>query len=134
MKRDIIDRADVESLVNTFYKSVKADDMLKPIFNDIAKVDWEKHLPKMYAFWSSILLEERSYEGNPMLVHIKLSKIAVMEQEQFETWMSLFTSTVDSLFQGPNASIAKMRAENIARLMLHKIQKDNAPHKSLSII
>ena len=122
MKKDIENREDIILLVNTFYNSVKENKTLGYIFNDIAKVDWQYHLPKMYSFWASLLLDEHSFSGNPMEKHIALSKITSMTETEFSEWILLFTNTVDALFEGETANEAKLRAGNIARLMLHKIQ------------
>ena len=48
MKKDIENREDIILLVNTFYNSVKENKTLGYIFNDVAKIEWESHLPKMY--------------------------------------------------------------------------------------
>jgi hemoglobin len=122
MKKDIETRGDVELLVNEFYKLVKENAKLGYIFTDIAKVNWEAHLPNMYSFWASIILAEHSFSGNPMQKHIELSKITRIEEPEFTEWLKLFAQTVDHFFEGPNAIQAKLRATNIARLMLHKIQ------------
>jgi hemoglobin len=45
-----------------------------------------------------------------------------MTETQFSEWLLMFTQTTDELFEGEKADEAKMRATNIARLMLHKIQ------------
>ncbi|MBO9619965.1 MAG: group III truncated hemoglobin [Niabella sp.] len=121
-RRDIANREDVERLVNSFYDRVRLNAVIGPIFNDIARVDWEHHLPKMYSFWSSILLGEQSYSGNPMVRHIELSRMTTMTEKEFSEWLRLFNETVDALFDGPKAAEAKTRAANIARLMLFKIQ------------
>ena len=121
MKPDITTRTDVELLVNTFYEKVNDNKTLSPIFNNVAKVDWPHHLPKMYSFWSSLLLGEQSYTGNPMVKHIDLSRQTDMTEVQFSTWLLLFNETVNELFAGEKAEEAKSRAANIARLMLHKI-------------
>lgn len=122
-KKDLSTRADVELLVNSFYDKVRANEILGVIFNDIAKVDWEDHLPKMYSFWSSILLGERSYSGRPMKVHIDLSRKATMNEAAFNEWLTLFHQTVDELFSGATAETAKTRSVHIARNMIYKIQK-----------
>jgi hemoglobin len=121
MKPDITTRTDVELLVNTFYEKVNDNRTLSPIFNEVAKVDWPHHLPKMYSFWSSLLLGEQSYTGNPMVKHIDLSRQTDMTEVQFSTWLLLFNETVNELFVGEKAEEAKSRAANIARLMQHKI-------------
>ena len=123
-KPEIATREDVELLVNTFYEKVKENKTLGYIFNEVAKIDWAHHLPKMYSFWSSILLGEHSYTGNPMINHIALSKITPMTSAEFSEWLVLFNHTVDEIFAGEKANEAKLRAANIARLMLHKIETD----------
>lgn len=121
IKKDLSNREDVEVLVNSFYDKVRDNKKLGFIFNDIAKVDWEEHLPKMYSFWASILLGERSYSGRPMVTHIELSEKVSMDESVFNEWLTLFHQTLDELFVGPTAEIAKTRAVNIARNMLSKI-------------
>ena len=54
MKKDISNRDDVELLVDTFYNKIKSNTVIGYIFNDIAKVDWTNHLPRMYSFLASI--------------------------------------------------------------------------------
>jgi len=121
-KTDITTREDVILLVNTFYDGIRAHALLGPIFNNIAKVNWETHLPKMYSFWSSILLGEYSFTGNPMATHVNLSKSVPLTEKEFSAWIILFDATVNNLFEGEKAEEAKTRAANIARLMLFKIE------------
>ena len=122
MKSDITNRKDIELLVNTFYEKIRSNPVLGYIFDDVAKINWETHLPKMYSFWASILLGEHSFSGNPMQKHIALSKLTEITDKEFSEWLNLFTVTVDELFFGENSNEAKLRAGNIARLMLHNIQ------------
>lgn len=122
MKSDIVSRVDIELLVNTFYDKVKANPVIGFIFNDVVKVDWEHHLPRMYSFWASILLGETGFSGNPMQKHIELSRLTALTETEFSEWLLLFTQTTDELFEGQKAEEAKARAANIARLMLYKIQ------------
>src|SRR5690606_16429391 len=121
-KHDIQTREDVILLVNSFYEKVRENDTIGFIFDEVAKVDWEHHLPRMYNFWCSILLGEHSFSGNPMVKHIALSRQTTLSSVQFAEWLNLFKNTVDHLFDGRLANEAKMRAENIAQLMLFKIQ------------
>lgn len=120
--KDIQEHTDIVLLVDQFYSKIKTNPILSPIFSDVAKVDWDHHLPKMYSFWGSILLGEQTYSGNPMQVHVALSKLTPLSEHEFDEWLLLFNATVDELFSGTNAEEAKLRASNIARLMLHKIQ------------
>lgn len=120
--KDIQEHTDIVLLVDQFYSKIKTNPILSPIFSDVAKVDWAHHLTKMYSFWGSILLGEQTYSGNPMQVHVALSKLTPLSKHEFDEWLLLFNATVDELFSGTNAEEAKLRAANIARLMLHKIQ------------
>lgn len=119
---DISTREDVELLVNTFYEKVKANPVIGYKFDEVAKVNWETHLPKMYSFWASLLLNEHSFVGNPMQKHIALSKLTSMAAVDFSEWLKLFTETVNELFEGEKAEEAKKRAASIACVMLHKIE------------
>ncbi len=122
MKKDIESRDDVVLLVDSFYDKIKTNEILGHIFNDVAKLNWEEHLPKMYSFWASLLLGEHSFSGNPMMKHVELSKLTPMTETEFSEWLSIFYQTIDDLFVGNTADEAKTRAANIARLMLHKIE------------
>lgn len=121
MKRDIEGRKDIEYLINFFYEQVKKDEVIGFIFNDVAKVNWEKHLPVMYDFWESIIFSTGKYEGNPMLLHTNLSKLIPFTKQYFERWLRIFTSTVDELFEGKKANFAKESAISIAGIMEVKI-------------
>jgi len=110
MKPDIEHRADIERLINTFYDKVQADALLGPVFNDVARVDWPRHLPVMYSFWEFLLLGGTQYQGNPIQKHFDLHAVHPLSAEHFERWLQLFQTTVDELFIGPVADDAKFRA------------------------
>lgn len=121
VKTDILTRVDIERLVNRFYDKVKTDQTIGYIFNDLVKVNWDKHLPIMYDFWESVILFTGTYSGNPMVTHRKLHQVANLTAEHFKAWLSLFISTVDELFEGEKAELAKQRAISIATVMQLKI-------------
>ena len=64
---DIESKDDIILLVNEFYTKIQIDPIIGYIFTDVAKLDWNVHLPKMYSFWESILFGTGSYKGNPMV-------------------------------------------------------------------
>ena len=121
MKKDIEDRKDIQLLINSFYDKVKADPVIGFIFTDIMKVNWEKHLPVMYDFWENTLFYTGGYIGNPMEIHRRLNKVVPLTTEYFQQWTHLFTSTVDELFTGEKARLAKQRALSISAVMQKKI-------------
>lgn len=120
MKTDIQNRADIEQLVNAFYAKVKADDVIGYLFNDVAQVKWEEHLPKMYDFWENIMFYTGNYSGSPMAVHRELHQKSAMASTHFHHWIKLFNETVDSLFKGARADEIKSRATNIALVIMYK--------------
>lgn len=117
IKKDIATEEDVKLLVDSFYERVNKDNMLSPIFNDFAKINWEHHMPQMYAFWGSLLLGTANYKGRPFPKHMPLP----IDTTHFERWLTLFITTVDTLFEGPVAEDAKWRAFNIAGTFQYKL-------------
>lgn len=118
VKKDITSRADIELLVDRFYDQAKIDPLLGPPFSH---VNWETHLPVMYRFWSSLVLDEHSYQGNPLSKHISLP----VKKEHFANWIKIFVQTVDEHFAGVKAEEIKMRANNIAQVFQHKMNLIN---------
>ncbi|MEZ0391084.1 MAG: group III truncated hemoglobin [Pseudobdellovibrionaceae bacterium] len=110
-------RSDIELLVNEFYAKVRADSLIGPIFNEVAKVDWDEHLPKITNFWCDLVLGEDTYKGRPFPPHIPLN----LQPSHFERWLSLFIETVDANFKGQKADEIKSRALGIARNFLGNI-------------
>jgi hemoglobin len=118
---DISTRDDIIRLVDRFYERVRADAVLGPIFDDIAKVDWSAHLPRMYDFWETVLFGAASFKGNPLAVHHQLSALTPLTRDAFERWLSLFHETVDDLFDGEMAEEAKTRSARIAAVMHYHV-------------
>lgn len=110
-KKPLETREDIQKLVDGFYGKVKADSYIGPIFTDVAKVDWDEHLPKLYNFWADLLLGEDTYRGRPFPPHVPLN----LQPGHFERWLKLFVETVDEYFIGLKAEEAKTRALRIAR-------------------
>ena len=113
-KSDIVTRADVEKLVNQFYDKVKADALLAPVFSHL---DWPKHLPMMYDFWSFSLLGEPAYRNNMVQKHLNLP----IKPEHFTQWLLLFNATIDENFSGDKAEEAKSRAYSMAVVIQVKL-------------
>ncbi len=110
-------REDIELLVNSFYLKVRNDEVIGYLFNEVARVNWDHHLPIMYDFWQKILFNEEGYKGNPMPKHLALHQQSPLNPAHFERWVNLFVSTIDELFEGDYAELAKQRARSIATVM-----------------
>lgn len=123
---DIQTEADIQTLVDRFYDKVNQDELLAPIFNEVAAVHWAAHLPTMYDFWSSILLGTARYKGRPFPKHLPLP----VGKPHFQRWLQLFYATVTEHFAGPTAEQAKIKALNIATMFEYRMR----PKDSLSIL
>ncbi|KQT24355.1 sec-independent protein translocase TatC [Chryseobacterium sp. Leaf405] len=116
-------REDIEHLVNSFYTKVVKDETIGFFFKDVIKVDFEKHLPKMYSFWETLLFGQISYKGNPMAVHFPINELEAMERKHFDRWLELWKSTIEENFTGESADMAIYKSENIAKLMAFKMEQ-----------
>ncbi|MFY7991331.1 MAG: group III truncated hemoglobin [Fluviicola sp.] len=110
---DIQSKADIERMVDQFYDRVLQDELLAPFFS---KLDFETHLPKMVHFWSFVLLDEPGYSTNVTEKHANMP----LNKELFDRWVALFSATVDELFTGEKAELAKQRAVILGWTMASK--------------
>ena len=105
-----IDEALIEQLVRSFYVRVREDACLGPIF--AARIaEWEPHLQRMCAFWSSIALMSGRYHGQPMRVHLPLP----IDARYFDRWLALFEATAREVCPPKAAEFFIDRAHRIAQ-------------------
>ncbi|WDF57780.1 group III truncated hemoglobin [Flavobacterium sp. KACC 22758] len=121
MKTDIKNKEDIKVLVDAFYHKIQTDETIGYLFTKIAVVNWEKHLPIMYDFWDNILFHTGNFDGNPMMKHRILNEKSTLYEAHFKHWTTLWSTTVDDLFEGEKADEVKIRAKNIAKAMMNKV-------------
>lgn len=119
MKTDIFGRSEIEILIRRFYEKVKVDNVIGHFFDH---VNWERHLPVMFDFWENTLFFIGGYTGNPIKSHQALHQRIPLQDEHFQRWQQLFIATVDELFEGEKAELAKQRALSISTVMQIKLQ------------
>jgi hemoglobin len=124
---DIEDRDDVERLVRAFYSRALVDPLIGWIFTDIAKLDLEAHVPRIASFWETILLGARSYGGGAFRPHAVLHERVGLREAHFERWLVLWRATVDELFSGPRAELAKSHADRVARAFYGRLTEPPPP-------
>ena len=107
--RPIAEIADVELLVRRFYQAVIPDPLLGPIFEGFG-VDWSEHIPKLVDFWAGRLLGVAGYDGNPVGAHQPVFERCPFGDAELARWIELWEETVDELFTGEVAELAKQRA------------------------
>lgn len=118
---DINSIDDIERLVDDFYALAIQDPVIGLYFTEVAQVDLRVHLPKLYRFWSALILGLPTYRQNAFLPHVLLNDLHPFEARHFARWLKLFFSTVDAHFEGPRAEMAKRRAQDIAAAMAAKL-------------
>jgi len=105
-----IDEVMIETLVRRFYGRVREDASLAPVFS--ARItDWEPHLQRMCAFWSSVALMSGSYHGQPMVAHSSLP----IDARHFDRWLQLFETTARDVCPPQAADHFIQRARRIAK-------------------
>ena len=104
-----ITEAAIAALVDRFYAKARLDPLIGPVFNQAVE-DWDEHLQKLYAFWSSVMLTTGRYKGNPMAAHLKLPIQPVF----FERWLALWRETAAELFAPNLAAQFAAKAGRIA--------------------
>jgi hemoglobin len=118
---DLDNAAEIGEMVRRFYADVAQDDLLGPMFNEVAQVDWSEHLPKLTAFWCRALLDQPGYQGNPFRAHMLVHAQRKFTPAHFERWLSLFHETLELGWIGPNAQRASDLADNVARVHSHQL-------------
>jgi len=127
-KKDIQNLGDIKLLVDEFYGKVRKDDVIGVVFERHIQDRWPEHLEKMYAFWQTLLLEEKTYNGKPFPPHALLP----ISEVHFNRWLDLFQETTEKLFKGEKADEAVWRARKMAALFQHKLEYiRNNPDKPL---
>ena len=104
-----IDEMMIETLVRAFYDRVRRDSLLAPIFESLIS-DWEPHLDKMFAFWSSPTLQTGRYHGQPMAKHMPLP----VDARHFDRWLALFEQTARDICPPAAAERFIERARRVA--------------------
>jgi hemoglobin len=124
---DIEDRADIERLVRKFYGRAMADPIIGFIFVDVARLDLEAHVPAITSFWETVLLGSRTYSGSAFAPHAELHRRVELREGHFERWLLLWFATVDELFAGDRANLAKIHGLRVARAFHRRLQSLPGP-------
>lgn len=134
---DLDSPEEIAEMVRSFYVDVAQDELLGPLFNDVAQVDWSAHLPKLTAFWCRALLGIPGYEGNPFQAHAHIHSQQPFTVRHLKRWLSLFHETLDLGWVGPRADRAAELADNVARVhgqqLIGRVIAVAAPHDPTSV-
>jgi hemoglobin len=106
-----ITAASIPLMVDAFYARVRDDAVLGPVFASKLEGRWDQHMPRMYAFWTKVLLGTGEFEGNVFAKHMALNGIS---KEHFVRWLALFRMTAIEVFGIEESAAAIQVAERIA--------------------
>jgi hemoglobin len=104
-----IGEAMIERLVRAFYDRARLDPFIGPIFEGQVS-DWEGHIVRICAFWSSVALMSGRYHGQPMAAHLPLP----IDTPHFDRWLEIFAETAREVCPPAAAAHFLERAHRIA--------------------
>ena len=103
-----LNEAVLECLVRQFYESARRDVTIGYLFDGVA--DWEAHIAKITAFWSSVALMTGRYHGQPLAAHFPLP----LKPHHFARWLILFEATARQVCSPAGADLLMEKARRIA--------------------
>src|SRR6185437_14004954 len=120
-RHDIRGQQDLLELLTDFYGRTFTDDILRPVFIDVAKMDLGTHLPIICTFWQTLLFHTGQYRRNALHPHLLLHAKVELAPAHFDRWVALWCDTVDDRRAGAKADLAKLQATRIAYSMCRRI-------------
>jgi hemoglobin len=118
---DLDSRTEIHNLVVAFYRAVVFDDVVGPVFEEVAEVDWAEHIPKLIDYWCRVLLGEPGYDGVMLAAHQHVHDIEPLRLEHVDRWYSLWVDAVDDTWAGPLADDAKAHAAHMAQVLARRV-------------
>ena len=122
---DLDNRGAIHDLVIHFYREVAFDDLLGPVFGEVAEVDWAEHIPRLIGYWCRVLLGHPSYDGRILGAHERVHAERPFEPELFHRWYRLFVDSVDGGWSGPVADEAKRHAGHVMGVLSRRLTGDD---------
>ena len=119
-----INEENIEILVRKFYTKVLEDPLLAPFFIDklgsnIHNEKWEEHLLLLTEFWKFVALGYDNYQGNPLQPHLLIENI---NKRAFSSWLTLFHTTVDTLYTASISEYFRLKSTTIAENFMRKLK------------
>lgn len=114
--KDILTEADIDFLVEQFYKKVTANSEIGHFFEN---TNWEHHLPIMKSFWYFIILDKPGFKGNIFDAH----RNKHIKPIHFDSWLHQFIETINQNYLGPNAEKAIDKARELSALFSWKLSE-----------
>ena len=110
---DLDTPAAVHDLVTRFYREIVFDDLLEPIFGEVAEVDWAQHIPNLIDYWCWILFGTAGFAGSVTRTHRDLHALHALEPVHCDRWFGLWSATIDADWAGPYAERSRSHAAKL---------------------
>ena len=120
--RDLDCRSAIHDLIVAFYREIVFDDLLGPVFEEVAETDWAVHIPRLIDYWCRILLGEHVYRGALLEAHREVHHRDPLRDEHFDRWYHLWVTSIDARWRGPKADQAKRHAVATAGLISRRLR------------
>ena len=116
MKKALGERADIELLIDRFYEKVLQSPELSYYFVH-AIPNWDFHKERFIKYWTSQILFSDEYPETPLHQHVAVDERyqRSFTKHHFDLWAQLWVNTVDELFVGERAELAKESGANMAK-------------------
>jgi len=118
---DLSTPGQVHDLVTIFYREIVFDELLEPVFSDVAEVDWAEHIPNLIDYWCWILFGTHPYPGAVTRTHRHLHGLRPIEPAHCDRWFALWVQCIDERWAGPYADHAKRHARTLMAGMAKRI-------------
>jgi hemoglobin len=118
---DLDDRGAIHDLVVTFYREVVFDDLLAPVFLEVAEVDWSIHIPRLIDYWCRVLLGHPGYDGAILSAHRHVLDLDEFRIEHLDRWYLLWAQSIDAGWAGPFAERAKGHAARVGASLARQL-------------
>jgi hemoglobin len=122
MMSDLDTAPAIDAFIDRFYARVLQDDVLAPLFLEVARIDLATHLPRIKAYWRKMLLGHAGYRRHMMQKHRNLDRRMPLEGAHYERWLSLFEAALTESGSGPCAERARTLARRIAGNMRRNLE------------
>jgi hemoglobin len=118
---DLDRRSAIHDCVVAFYREVVFDDLLAPVFDEVAELDWAVHIPRLIDYWCRVLLHEPHTPRPILAAHARVHDIEPFRAEHFDRWYVLWVFVIDRDWHGPCAAEAKRHAAVIGAVLARRL-------------
>ena len=115
--KDIESRSDIDTVLVSFYQKAFTDNLIGRFFTEVVPLNLTTHLPMITDFWEAVIFNTHSYRKNVMEIHQHIHQLSSIKKEHLDSWVQIFTITIDEHFAGEKTNLMKQRAASIATLM-----------------